>query len=459
MLILKLEDKHMDKDYIKQELKIDISCDAKYKELNINKELLDLYYIESITDSVLIENIIRSLHKNDLNDIESALEFHKYNILNNDDEFVYHVLCGFLGVIYKDKYITIGVQKFNTRTPSEPNSEKVIRGPRDGFTESVETNVSLIRNRIRSSRVIYKEIIVGKYTKSKVILVYITDLVNKKALKLIEDKINDISVKDLSMTDSKLEELISGQKFNPFPLVKFTERPDVVSAHLMKGQIAVITEMSPSVMLAPITYFDQIHHAEEYLQTPAVGTFIRLIRFASIIMAFYILPAWILLVNNPQYIPSWLSFVELKEQSQMPIIAQVLIAEFTVEFIRLAAIHTPTPITTAMGVIAGLLIGEVAIQIGLFIPEVVLYTVLAQIGCYTNPSYELGYANKLCRIIFIIVTAIFGVWGFFGFIILIHIFLGFTKSFGKSYFYPLIPFNPKKFLKTMVRYPWTSDKH
>ena len=284
---------------------------------------------------------------------------------------------------------------------------------------------------------------------------YIEDIADPVIVDEIKRRISQIKVDGLTMTDKELEEFITGQVYNPYPLVRYTERPDVVAAHLYQGMIAIVVDTSPSVILGPVTLFDHLTSVEEYRQTPAVGTFLRIIRLGGIIVSIFLMPTWLLFVLHPEYLPDFLNFIGPQEQGNIPIILQVLAGEIGIEFLRMASIHTPTSISSALGIVSAILIGQVAVDVGLFGPEILFYVAVGALGAFVTPSYELGLANKMLKLFIIIGTALLGIWGYVGTIILSLIFLATMKSFGKPYLYPLVPFDFKALIRTVIRFPIT----
>jgi len=376
------------------------------------------------------------------------------------EKFIGSVVSGLLGIIIDDcshGYI-VDVRSYPTRAPQEPDTEKVVRGSRDGFTENIIINTALIRRRAKDHNLRNEMFSVGEKSKMDVCLCYVEGLTPPELVNDVRKRILDIKVDELSMSDKALEELIVKQRFNPYPLVRYSERPDTIAAHLYQGMIAIVVDTSPSVILGPITIFDHVHHVEEYRQTPLIGTYLRLIRYSGILMAMFLVPLWLLVVVQPDLLPESLSFIGPKEVGNIPIIAQILMAEFGIEFLRMASIHTQTPLSTAMGIIAGVLVGQIAIDVGLFTPEVVLYVAVSAIGNYLTPSYELSLANKFSKIIFIICTFFFKLPGLLISVAVWVIFLASLKSFNKPYLYPLIPLNLRELVKNIIRFPMKNKK-
>jgi stage V sporulation protein AF len=265
-----------------------------------------------------------------------------------------------------------------------------------------------------------------------------------------------IDIGALVMAEKTLEELIVKKRwYNPLPQVKFTERPDVVAAHLMEGHIAIIVDTSPSVMILPATLFHFTQHAEDYYQNITVGTYIRWIRFLGMLSAFILLPLWLLLVFNKQYLPEFLQFLGPRESTPIPLFIQFILLEFGLDLLRISSIHTPNALTTSLGIIGGLILSEFAVDVGLFVPETVLYMALAGIGTFATPSMEFSMAIRIFRLLLLILTGLFNIYGFITAIIIVFVITYSTGSFkyGKKYTWPLIPFEWKPLSNILFRKP------
>jgi stage V sporulation protein AF len=259
------------------------------------------------------------------------------------------------------------------------------------------------------------------------------------------------------MTDKALEEWIFKQGFHPLPFVRFTERPDIAAAHLLEGHIIMVVDTSPSVIIVPTTLFHHLQHAEEYRQAPVIGTIVRWLRISGVLLSLFLLPFWYLLAKHPEYLPMSLDFFGPKDIGEIPLLIQILLADIGIEFLRLAAIHTPTPLSTAMGIIAALVIGQMAVDVGLFIPEVILYTAITAIFTFAIPSYELSITTKIFRTFILLSTALFGVNGFFVAIVCLLWYVCSVKPLNVPYLWPALPFFPKALLRILVRFPMPTE--
>jgi stage V sporulation protein AF len=302
------------------------------------------------------------------------------------DEFVLGVLSGTVGFITLHGYgYLMELRNYPGRSPEEPDNEKVIRGSRDGFAENIIINAGLIRRRIRTPQLRFNLHKLSDLGQTDVAIVYMNDIVNEKHLEWIKKRLDQIKHDGLTMADKSLEEWLFKQRFHPMPFVRYSERPDIIAAHLLEGHIAIVVDTSPSVIIVPITMFHLLQHAEEYRQAPFMGTTVRFLRYFAAFFSLTLLPIWYLLATNDFHLPEAISFIGVKEDSSIPLFLQIIIASLGLEYLRLAAIHTPTPLSTAMGLVAGIIIGQIAIDVGLFSPEVVLYSAVVAIFTFAIP--------------------------------------------------------------------------
>jgi stage V sporulation protein AF len=349
--------------------------------------------------------------------------------------------------------VMIDAKAFPARGPEEPSLEKVVRGSRDGFVETLMVNVSLVRRRLRDPQLRYEIVRVGERTQTDICIAYIEDIVDKELLKSIKDKISMVKIDGLPLADKQLEEATVKRGWNPFPLVRYSERPDTVAAHLLEGYVAVFVDTSPSVMTLPTTYADLMQHAEENRQTPFIGTYLRWVRFIGIFASLFMLPLWLLFVMHPELKPPALEFLGPNKTAKLPLVVQFLLAEIGVDLLRMASVHTPTSLATAMSLVAAILIGDIAVQTGIFVNEVILYMAVAAIGMFATPSYELGLANRIVRLVLIIAVAAFSVPGFVIATTAIMLLLVMERSFNRPYMWPLIPFDLRALWSIIIRQP------
>lgn len=358
----------------------------------------------------------------------------------------------------ESQVIIMDTRSYPSRSPDEPSIERVVRGSRDGFTETLLSNVALVRRRIRDPGLKLEMHQIGRRTRTDVCLAYIDDIVDKTQVQAVTDKLKSVNLDGIPLADKQLEEAIVGGGWNPYPLVRYSERPDIVASHLLEGRVVVFVDTSPSVMVLPTTFFDLCQHAEENRQTPFMGTYLRWVRFIGIFASMFLLPLWMLMVLHPELKPGMLDFIGPQKSANLPLIAQFLIVELGVDLLRMAAVHTPTPLGSAMGLIAAILVGDIAVQTGLFVNEVVLYMAVASIGMFATPSYELGLANRIVRLALLLAVAAYGIPGFMIGTTLLVVLLTTHRSYNSPYMWPFIPFNAKAMAEILLRQPVLSSK-
>ncbi|MCM3586448.1 spore germination protein [Mesobacillus maritimus] len=448
--------------YMTNRVGLETSFDLGVRKLKVLKKDVHFYYVNGLCDTIPIVQIVKELvginNRKEISTqlqeiVENRIVHQSVEPVDNMDEVVDQVLSGLIVILVEGekKGLVVDVRSYPGRTPQEPDTEKVVRGSRDGFVENIIVNTALTRRRIRDERMRFEIMKVGERSKTDIAIGYIKDVANPDLVNVIRKELEAIEIDGLAMADKTIEEFIVKQGYNPYPLVRYTERADVAASHLLEGHVLIYVDTSPSVIITPTTYFHHLQHAEEYRQSPAVGTLVRWIRFIGVVVSLILLPLWYLYVKNPHLLPEALNYIGPNEDSNIPVLLQIFFADVGIEFLRLAAIHTPTPLSTAMGLIAAVLIGQIAIDVGLFVPEVILYVSLAAIGTYATPSYEISMANKIGRLFLLISTAIFHVPGFVVGATLWLVLLASIRSLNTPYLWPFLPFSPKAFFEIIIR--------
>lgn len=448
--------------YLKEKIGIGTSFDLGIRKVYILKKEVHIYYCNGLCDTQYLIELLKQIVQ--INDrerqtaqakqiLENRLVHQQVSSVDNLNEAIDKLLSGLIVILLEGETsgFIVDVRSYPGRQPQEPDTEKVVRGARDGYVENIIVNTALTRRRIRDERLRFEIIQVGERSKTDVCIAYIKDVADPGLVELVKKEIQQIKIDGLTMGDKTIEEFLVKQGYNPYPLVRYTERPDVAATHLLEGHVIIMVDTSPSVIITPTTFFHHVQHAEEYRQNPAVGTFVRWVRFLGILSSLFLLPLWVLFVLDPSLLPEKLSYIGPNKHTNIPVIVQIFIADFGIEFLRMAAIHTPTPLSTAMGLIAAVLIGQIAIDVGLFVPEVILYVAVAAIGSFATPSYELSIANKIARLALALAVAVFKVPGLVIGTTVYLIWLVRIRSLNTPYLWPFIPFDPAAFLQILVR--------
>ncbi|MBP3039000.1 spore germination protein [Bacillaceae bacterium Marseille-Q3522] len=447
---------------MKERVGLGTSFDLGVRKMDILQKEIHLYYVNGLCDTQYIIEILEPLvmihTKEKMSDklfsiLKKRLTHQSVEEIKTMDELVDRVLSGLIVIVTgeEQKGIAVDVRNYPGRDPQEPDTEKVVRGSRDGFVENIIINSALTRRRIRDERLRVELLQIGERSKTDVAICYLKDVADPDLINIVKQELQAIQIDGLTMAEKTIEEFLLKQGYNPYPLVRYTERSDVAATHILEGHVCIFVDTSPSVIITPATYFHHLQHAEEFRQSPAVGTLIRWVRFLGVLISLFLLPFWMLIVIEPSLLPERLAFVGPNEQSNIPVFIQIFIADIGIDFLRIAAIHTPTPLSTAMGLIAAVLIGQIAIDVGLFVPEIILYVSFAAIGTFTTPSYELSAANKIVRFLLLLLVVIFHLPGFVIGSTCYILFLAHTRSLNTPYLWPFIPFHPAAFSHIIVR--------
>lgn len=453
------------KQTLQQVVGLGISFDILMREMVFGERRVGLFYVNGFIDGEIMTLLLSRMSHLDQesitpNAVKSFFECYiphmQVELEQKLSTVINRVIAGSSAffIDQEDTAIIVDCKKFPTRGLEEPSLERVVRGARDGFTETLLTNVTLVRRRLRDPGLKYEMTQVGRRTRTDVCIAYIDDIVDKHQVESVRTKIKAVNIDGLPLADKQLEEAIVNKGWNPYPLVRYSERPDVVASHLLEGSIILFVDTSPSVLILPTTFFDLCQHAEEYRQTASMGTYLRMVRFIGIFASLFVLPLWLLLVIEPGLRPATLQIIGPQEMGKIPLILQFIIAELGVDLMRMAAVHTPSPLATALGLLAAILVGEVAVKTGVFINEVILYMAVAAVGMFATPSYELALANRLVRLILLISVALFKVPGLIIGTTAWILWLALHRSYNTSYLWPFIPFNAKAMYNIIVRQPF-----
>lgn len=449
--------------YLEKQLDVKTNFDVVYRTIHIGKREACLYFIDGFTKDEVWLKILQAFSTLKEEDIpedahgfsKKYLPYGEVGLVKNDTEMITQLLMG-VSCLFIDGYdccLTIDCRTYPARGVSEPEKDKVMRGSRDGFVETLIFNTALIRRRIRDPKLTMEITSAGESSHTDIALCYMKGRVDERLLSMIKDRINNLKVDALTMNQESLAECLYPHKwYNPFPKFKFSERPDTAAASILEGNVIILVDNSPAAMILPSSVFDIIEEADDYYFPPITGTYLRLSRMAISILTLFLTPVWLLLIQNPQLIPSWLEFIRLEEAPHVPLIFQLLILEFAIDGLRLAAVNTPSMLTTPLSVIAGIVLGEYSVKSGWFNSETMLYMAFVTVANYSQASFELGYAFKFMRMMILILTAVFNVWGFIIGTVISVCAVVFNKTIaGKSYIYPLVPLNLSKLKKRFFR--------
>ena len=452
------------KHILKQALRIDDSFDLICKDTTIGDRNACFFFVDGMTKDEVMQKLLSGFYTIQAQDMPGnafdfstkQLPYIEVDVLNSLEQTITSILSGMTALLIDgyDAAICMDVRTYPARSVDQPEKEKVLRGSKDGFVETIVFNTALIRRRIRDPKLTMEMLSVGSVSHTDVVLCYLDGTVDRNLLNYVHKKLHNIKAKSLNMNQTSLAECLYERKwYNPFPKYKYTERPDTSAASIMEGSLVILVDTSPSAIILPTSLFGIMEEADDYYLPPITGTYLRLTRFLISAITFFITPTFLLLTMYPEWIPEWLSFIELQEYTNVPLMFQFLILEIAIDGLRLAAVNTPSMLSTPLSIIAGLALGEYAVSSGWFNSEAMLYMAFVALANYTQPSYELGYALKFFRMITVILTGFFGLFGLIAgtVILLIALLSNHTIDGRRRYLYPLIPFDWKVLKRQLLR--------
>ncbi|WP_067730418.1 spore germination protein [Oceanobacillus damuensis] len=450
--------------YVNERLAVDksfdlIKLDLEYADTNMAMFMIDGFAKDDILH--LLMKFLANLEPDQLKPdpltklLKTYLPYIEIDQQEDLNQVVNAVLAGTTALFVDgiETVIMIDARTYPVRSSEEPDLERVVRGSRDGYVETIVFNTALTRRRVRDRSLRMEYMQIGRRSKTDICICYLEDIADVKRVDELKDILDGIDTDGLPMAEKTIEEFLSSRYWNPYPSIRYTERPDTAAAHLYEGHILLIIDGSPSVMITSSTFWHHLQHAEEYRQKPMVGAYLRMVRFIAVLFSILILPLYYLFSTYPDLLPGALQFIGPKEMGTIPLLVQFLIAEIGLDMLRMAAIHTPSSLATALGLVAAIMIGQISVEVGWFSNEVVLYLAVAAIGSYATPSYEMSMANRLVRIFLLLTSAAFGVIGYVVGITIWIIYITKMRAFHIPYFWPFIPFSYKAFRDILIRTP------
>lgn len=461
-----------DRQAMRDALAIEKSFDLIEREVVFGEKHCCLYFVDGFLKEAVMQRILQTffaITQQDMQNVKTAQEFAETKLSYAEVEtecrterLAVQVLSG-LCVLLADGFeeaIVMDMRTYPMRSIEEPEKEKVLRGSRDGFVETIVCNTALIRRRIRDPNLIFEMFSVGERSATDVAIGYISDFAEAGLVKEMKKRLRNLRVKALDMGEESLAEcIIRGKWLNPFPKVRYTERPDVAAASLLDGKVIVMVDNSPSVMILPTTLFDFVQEPDDYYYPPMVGGYLRLVRNMIFLSTLVITPLWLLLLRYADRLPQVLLFLRVSGDIHVPILLQLLILELATDGLKLASLNTPSTLSNSLSIIGALLLGDFAVEVGWFVPQSILYMAYVAIAGFAQPSVELNYAVKFMRILLLLLTAWLGIYGFFGGLLLIAWITATNKTVaGKGYLYPLIPFCWKEFKVRILRMKIRSEE-
>lgn len=432
-------------DYMNQMLPVEDSFDIVQRDIQIGGKDATFYFIDGFTKDESMLKIMDSFFNIKEEDMPkdaaafatTCIPYVEVDVIGDFDQIFRNLLSG-VTCLFIDGYqacLAIDCRTYPARSVDEPDKDKSLRGSRDGFVETIVFNTALMRRRIRDRHLVMKMLEVGESSRTDVALCYMEDRVDQELLKNINYRIRDIKVDDLRMNQQSLAECLFKRKwYNPFPKFKFTERPDTAAACLLEGKVVILVDNSPSAMILPTSILDIIEEANDYYFPTLTGMYLKISRALITFLTIFLTPVFLLFMQNLSWLPKIFAFVAVKDTVNIPLIFQLLMLEVAIDGLRLAALNTPSMLSTPLSVIAGLVMGEFSVKSGWFNAEVMLYMAFVAVANYTQPNFELGYALKFMRLELLVLTAVFNWIGFLAGTVIVICSICFNKTLsGRSY--------------------------
>lgn len=448
-------------------LRVDESFDMLKRELIYAKKRAVMYYIDGFVKAEMMQKLM--MHLTTLEYLgdgsDNAAEFAakslipsvEVDVTGNVDSIVLAVMSGctaFISESFGDKCIIIDMRTYPARTTEEPENDRVMRGSRDGFVETMIFNTAMIRRRIRDPHLTISYINAGRASRTDMALCYMSDRADADFVKDLKHKLSTLDTDSVILGHQSISEmLIRDRWYNPFPKIRSTERPDAAAATILEGGIILICDNTPEAMIFPTSIFDFLQESDDYYFPPFTGTYLRVLRHVIFWFTMLLTPLWYLCLMHADILPDWLYFIVPRDMGEIPILLQLYLTEFALDGLKLASLNTPSMLSNSLSVVGGLLLGDFAVTVGWLSPDVILYMAFVAIANFTQQNYELGYAFKYLRMLTLTLTALFDYIGFIAGIVIAIVLIATNRTANgkRSYLYPLIPFNGQALARLFFR--------
>lgn len=446
--------------------------DFKMEQIRLgNLDAAVCYLGTMLNKDTLTNKIMNAVHPNPVQTKHSKIELIRdtyfptvaYEYADSFHKVVWHILSGFAVIMVDgmEKALSLEIGNIEQRSITEPSTQTIIRGPKEAFTEDINTNISLIRKRLRNPRLKFESYYIGRDTHTTVVLGFIDSIMNQDILDEIRQRIKKVEIGGV-FDSGNIEELIVDKTFTPFPLIFNTERPDSISAQLMDGKAAILVDGSPFALVMPSVFTDFFQSPEDYYQPFLMSSFIRIIRYFSFMIALVLPSLYVALSTFHQELmptPLLISVQAQREGVPFPAVIEIFVMELTFEIMREAGIRMPRAVGQTVSIVGALVIGQAAVEAGLVSNVLVIIVAFTAIASFVSPIYNFSISTRLLRFVLILFAAVFGLYGILLFLILMVIHLVSLRSFGVPYLAPVAPFSIQNQGDIFLRLPaWSNQK-
>ncbi|MCY7892143.1 spore germination protein [Bacillus vallismortis] len=450
------------------------SADVIIREIKIGEQdrvRLAVIYIAGLVDNntlheSLIEPLVESPSIQNPHAIQQILEktlpLGGVKANGNWDKLFSELMLG-NALVFADgseEALICSTQGGEQRSIQEPSTQVSFRGPRQGFTESLQTNISMIRRYIKNPNVWVEKMKIGSVTHTDVALMYIHGICEEKVLKEVRSRLKKIDI-DSILESGYIEQLIEDETFTTFPTMYHTERPDVVAGNLLEGRFAIVVDGTPFVLIAPALFVQFFQSVEDYYSRFDIATSIRILRVLVFFISLVAPAVYVAATTfHQEMIPTQLLVViaAQREIVPFPAVVEALTMEVAFEILREAGVRLPRVVGSAVSIVGALVIGQAAVQAGIVSPAMVIIVALTAIASFATPAFAMAISARLIRFIFIIAAAVMGFYGLILGIIVMFVHLCSLRSFGVPYMSPLAPFSSQGVKDTLFRVPWWADE-
>jgi spore germination protein len=439
--------------------------DIVIRPFTVEKDISALaVFVDGLVKTELVENALENLmiFEGQESDVESlmsrSLPVSQVKKAENYAKFLEGVLNGDTGILLdrNSEGLLLGIRGAAGRAVSEPEVEGVVRGPREGYTENLRINTTLIRRRIKSPKLKMKPFVLGRHSSTAAAVVYIEGLTNPGLIEEVLGRIDKIDV-DVILESGFLEEYIQDSALSPFPQMQVTERPDTTAIALMQGRMAIIIDGTPMVLLAPTVFYHLLQASEDYYERFQMGTLIRWLRYLFLFISLFMPGLYVAITTyHAELIPTTLLFsiASAREHIPFPAAVEALIMEVIFEALREAGIRLPKAVGSAVGILGAIVVGQAAVQAGIVSAPMVIVVSITGIASFTIPSFNGAIAVRMLRFPFILMGAMFGIYGILIGLMIMVGHLANLRSFGVPYLSPVGPMKPSSLSDVVIRSPF-----
>lgn len=427
-----------------------------------------VFYTDGLVNTQVIESTIKALtiYEGKQNSDELTIDQIKKNVLMNSSvEVIYNYEKAIDGILVGDTVLLIdgynrgfllSTRGWDARSVDEPQTEQVVRGPRDGFTENIRTNTALLRRRIRDPLLYVESMQVGKKSKTDINIVYLEGTVKEGLVDEVKERLRKIKI-DAVLESGYIEELIKDSPRSPFTTMQSTERPDKVAASILEGRVAIFVDNTPFVLLVPSYFWEFFQASDDYYSGFLAGSFFRSIRYIAFMISLTLPSIYVMLISfHHEMIPTELalSIASGREVIPFPVLLEALLMEIVFELMREAGLRMPKPVGQAVSIVGSLVIGQAAVQAGIVSPFMVILVALTGIASFAIPNYSASFSIRLIRFPLLIASGTLGLLGFSAVFTILAVHALSIRSFGEPYLAPATPFQPTDQKDIVFRFPW-----